>query len=199
MRIIPRSPHTGTYGARFSYRRRYPSRARGSDRQDSRRAARPLDQHLQTSFAQPSSSGELVRAQQCCALEDRTRRPLTGIGDHPSRAHHRRRLHRAPARARFGNPRRTDARRVRGAEEWRSSSLFGERDRAALAYADAMTREIHVPDSVYAPLKGIFSQRGIVELTVLIGTYNMHARVLQALEIDPQPPAQPPAYPCGAA
>ena len=73
--------------------------------------------------------------------------------------------------------------------EWRAASLFGTRDRAALAYTDAMTRDIHVPDSVYAPLKEFFSQRQIVELTVLIGTYNMHCRVLQALEIDPQTPA----------
>ena len=73
-------------------------------------------------------------------------------------------------------------------KEWRASSLFSERDRAALAYADAMTRDIQVPDSVYAPLKAFFSQRRIVELTVLIGTYNMHCRVLQALEIDPQTP-----------
>ena len=71
-------------------------------------------------------------------------------------------------------------------KEWRAASLFSERDHVALAYTDAMTREIHVPDSVYAPLKEFFSQRGIVELTVLIGTYNMHCRVLQALEIDPQ-------------
>jgi len=73
-------------------------------------------------------------------------------------------------------------------KDWKPSSLFGERDRAVLAYTDAMTREVHVPDSVYAPLSGFFSQRGIVELTVLIGTYNMHARVLQALKIDPQTP-----------
>ena len=72
-------------------------------------------------------------------------------------------------------------------KDWQPSSLFGERDRAALAYTDAMTREIRVPDPVHAPLKGFFSQRQIVELTVLIGTYNMHVRVLQALEIDPQP------------
>ena len=71
-------------------------------------------------------------------------------------------------------------------KDWKPSSLFGDRDRAALAYADAMTREIQVPDSVYAPLTGFFSQREIVELTVQIGTYNMHARVLQALQIDPQ-------------
>jgi alkylhydroperoxidase family enzyme len=74
-------------------------------------------------------------------------------------------------------------------KDWRASTLFGERDRIVLAYTDAVTREIHVPDSVYVPLKGFFNQRQIVELTVLIGTYNMHSRVLQALEIDPQPQA----------
>jgi alkylhydroperoxidase family enzyme len=73
-------------------------------------------------------------------------------------------------------------------KDWRPSNRFSECDRAALAYTDAMTREIRVPDLVYGPLKGFFSQRQIVELTVLIGTYNMHARVLQALEIDPQTP-----------
>jgi 4-carboxymuconolactone decarboxylase len=72
-------------------------------------------------------------------------------------------------------------------KDWRPSHWFDERDRAALAYTDAMTREIRVPDTVYDPLKGFFSERGIVELTILIGTYNMHARVLQALKIDPQP------------
>ena len=73
-------------------------------------------------------------------------------------------------------------------KDWRPSGLFGERDRAVLAYTDAMTREIQIPDAVFAPLKGFFSERGIVELTVLIGTYNMHVRVLQALQIDPQTP-----------
>ena len=72
-------------------------------------------------------------------------------------------------------------------KDWPPSRWFDERDRAALAYADAMTGEIRVPDTVYAPLKRFFSERGIVELTILIGTYNMHARVLQALQIDPQP------------
>ena len=51
----------------------------------------------------------------------------------------------------------------------------------------AMTREIEIPESVYGPLKGFFDQRQIVELTVLIGTYNMHTRVGQALQIDPEP------------
>ena len=76
-------------------------------------------------------------------------------------------------------------------KDWPSSTLFDEQQRAALAYADAMTREVQVPDDVFAALKHHFSEKQIVELTVLIGTYNMHTRVLQALEIDPETPPGP--------
>jgi len=51
-----------------------------------------------------------------------------------------------------------------------------------------MTQVVHVPDEVFAPLLHYFSEKQIVELTVLIGTYNMHTRVLQAMEIDAEPP-----------
>jgi len=73
-------------------------------------------------------------------------------------------------------------------KDWENSGLFAERERAALAYADSMTRDIDVPEAVFAYAKGFFSERQMVELTVLIGTYNMHARVMQALKIDPEPP-----------
>jgi len=71
--------------------------------------------------------------------------------------------------------------------DWENSDLFDARQRAALAYTDAMTTEIRVADGVFAALGPFFSERQIVELTVLIGTYNMHTRVLQALEIDLEP------------
>jgi 4-carboxymuconolactone decarboxylase len=71
--------------------------------------------------------------------------------------------------------------------DWRASSFFNERERAALAYADAVTREIDVPEAVFAELGKHFNERQIVELTVLIGVYNMHTRVGQALQIDPEP------------
>ncbi len=71
--------------------------------------------------------------------------------------------------------------------DWRNSHFFSERERAALAYADAMTRDIAVPDSVFDALRPHFNERQIVELTVLIGTYNMHTRVFTALQIDPEP------------
>ena len=68
--------------------------------------------------------------------------------------------------------------------DWHASSLFNEQERAALAYADAITQSIDVPEPVFAALRGHFGNSEIVELTVLIGTYNMHTRVLQALDID---------------
>ncbi len=73
--------------------------------------------------------------------------------------------------------------------DWQSSSLFDAPERAALAYADAMTRDIVVADPTFAEVKRHFDTRRIVELTVLIGSYNMNARVLQALELDLEPVA----------
>lgn len=73
--------------------------------------------------------------------------------------------------------------------DWRSSPLFNDQQRAVLAYVDAMTRDIDVPDAIFAKLREHYSERQVVELTMLIGAYNMHTRVLKALRIDPEPPA----------
>jgi alkylhydroperoxidase family enzyme len=73
--------------------------------------------------------------------------------------------------------------------DWESSPLFGARERAVLAYADTMTRDIAVPDDVFAAVRQHFNDRQIVELTVLIGSSNMNARVLRALELDLEPSA----------
>ena len=71
--------------------------------------------------------------------------------------------------------------------DWETSRFFSARERAALAYADSMTRDIAVPDAVFDALRPHFSERQIVDLTVLIGIYNMHTRVFTALGIDPEP------------
>jgi 4-carboxymuconolactone decarboxylase len=71
--------------------------------------------------------------------------------------------------------------------EWHASNLFSDSERAALAYTDTMTRDIVVPDEIFAEVERHFDARQIVELTVLIGTYNMNARVLQALRLDLEP------------
>jgi 4-carboxymuconolactone decarboxylase len=73
--------------------------------------------------------------------------------------------------------------------DWERTRFFSARERAALAYADVMTKEIVVPDAIFAEVARHFDSRQIVELTVLIGSYNMNARVLQALELDLEPVA----------
>jgi 4-carboxymuconolactone decarboxylase len=71
--------------------------------------------------------------------------------------------------------------------DWAGHASFDAAERAALAYADAMTRAVDVPDAMFDALRPHFSDRQIVELTVLIGTYNMLTRILQALQIDLEP------------
>ena len=71
--------------------------------------------------------------------------------------------------------------------DWQPSTLFNNQQRALLAYTDVMTREIDVPDNVYAELRQHFSERQTVELSMLIAAYNMLTRFLQALKVDPEP------------
>src|SRR6202521_4014458 len=71
--------------------------------------------------------------------------------------------------------------------DWHGLEFFDARERAVLTYADTMTRDIAVPDDVFAAVKRHFNDRQIVELTVLIGSYNMNARVLRALDLDLEP------------
>ena len=50
-----------------------------------------------------------------------------------------------------------------------------------------MTQQIDVPDAVFAELRKHYSERQVVELTMLIGAYNMLTRFLKALKVDPEP------------
>lgn len=68
--------------------------------------------------------------------------------------------------------------------DWQETSLFDQRERAALEYADSLTRAVRAGDEVFGRLKGFFNEGQLVELTVLIGAYNMHARVLNAFALD---------------
>jgi alkylhydroperoxidase family enzyme len=67
-----------------------------------------------------------------------------------------------------------------------ATSDLDEADRAVVAYADAMTREIHVPDDVFARIRERFAERDVVELTATIAAYNCVSRFLEALRIDPE-------------
>lgn len=68
-------------------------------------------------------------------------------------------------------------------KDWQGTSLFSDRERAVLAYTDAMTLNVQVEDSVFSTVKGHFNDREMVELTATIATYNMVSRFLEALQI----------------
>lgn len=70
---------------------------------------------------------------------------------------------------------------------WQQSDAFDEVQRAVLAYTDAMTREVHVSDAVFAPIPRHFDPREVTELTATIAAYNLVSRFLEALEVDPEP------------
>jgi len=70
---------------------------------------------------------------------------------------------------------------------WRDSNLFDEREQAALAYAEAMTRsDLHVDDDLMARLCRFFDDDAVVELTGLIGFQNMSSKFNSALAVPPQ-------------
>lgn len=60
---------------------------------------------------------------------------------------------------------------------------FDARERAVLAYADAMTRSVQVPDAVFQAVRPHFQDRELVELTATIAAYNMVSRFLEALQV----------------
>jgi alkylhydroperoxidase family enzyme len=69
-------------------------------------------------------------------------------------------------------------------KDWRASGMFSESERAALAYVDAMIAGPEVPDAVFEAVRKHYSEREVVELTILVGTYLMHNRVFTALRVD---------------
>ena len=68
---------------------------------------------------------------------------------------------------------------------WEGSDRFDERQRSVLAYADAMTRQVRVPDEIFAAVRRFMNDQMMVELTATIAAYNMVSRFLVALEIHP--------------
>jgi 4-carboxymuconolactone decarboxylase len=72
-------------------------------------------------------------------------------------------------------------------KDWRASGKFSDSERAALAYVDSMIAGPEVSDPVFNELRKHYSEREVVELTVLVGTYLMHNRVFTALRVDLEP------------
>jgi len=62
---------------------------------------------------------------------------------------------------------------------WRETSLYTERERAALAWAEAVTRltDQHVPDAVYTQVAAVFDEAEIAALTLAIVEINGWNRI----------------------
>lgn len=70
--------------------------------------------------------------------------------------------------------------------DWQGATAFDDADRAVLAYTDAMTREVHVSDAIFAAVTKHFDARAMTELTATVAAYNLVSRFLEALQIDPE-------------
>jgi AhpD family alkylhydroperoxidase len=69
---------------------------------------------------------------------------------------------------------------------WRETSLYTERERAALAWTEAVTlvAEGHVPDDVYAEVSARFSEPEVVALTLAVVAINGFNRLNVAFRVE---------------
>ena len=80
-----------------------------------------------------------------------------------------------------------DVERLKYVDEYATSPLFTDDERAAIRYADAMTTDPHtVTDEQVADLRNRFGDAGVIELTYQVGVENMRARMYSALGITEQ-------------
>jgi AhpD family alkylhydroperoxidase len=69
-----------------------------------------------------------------------------------------------------------------------AGNLFDERERAALAWAETVTRvaETGVPDEAYQAARAVFDERELVDLTIAISLMNAYNRMAISFRNTPQ-------------
>jgi AhpD family alkylhydroperoxidase len=69
-----------------------------------------------------------------------------------------------------------------------AGNLFDERERAALAWAETVTRvaETGVPDADYQAARAVFDERELVDLTIAISLMNVYNRMAISFRNTPQ-------------
>ena len=69
-----------------------------------------------------------------------------------------------------------------------AGDLFSERERAALAWAETVTRvaDTNVPDEAFASARAVFSEKELVDLTIAIGLMNTYNRMAISFRNTPQ-------------
>jgi alkylhydroperoxidase family enzyme len=78
-------------------------------------------------------------------------------------------------------------------EAWRESPFYSERERAAFAWAEALTliTDGHVPDAVFEQARSQFSEEELVNLTLAVVAINGWNRISISFRTEPgtyQPP-----------
>ncbi len=69
--------------------------------------------------------------------------------------------------------------RIYALPAWRETPFFSERERVALAWAEALTAvsDGHVPDEVYLQAREFFGEKELVDLTLVVTTINAWNRI----------------------
>lgn len=64
------------------------------------------------------------------------------------------------------------------------TNILGPALTAAMGFADWITKSVHVPDDVFANLRGFLNDTQLVEATATAGGYNFVSRFTVALNVD---------------
>jgi AhpD family alkylhydroperoxidase len=77
--------------------------------------------------------------------------------------------------------------RLYALDAWRETPFYTGKERAALAWIEAVTlvSETHVPDDLFEEVKSHFTEKEIVDLTILAATINMWNRLAIATRAVP--------------
>ena len=77
--------------------------------------------------------------------------------------------------------------RLYSLEAWSETPFYSERERAALAWTEALTRvaETHVPDELYEQARKEFSEKELADLTLAVATINAWNRLSIAARTTP--------------
>ena len=70
---------------------------------------------------------------------------------------------------------------------WEEAPFYSDRERAALAWTEAVTRvaDSHVPDEVYEEVKKQFSEKEIADLTLAVASINAWNRLSISARVTP--------------
>ena len=77
--------------------------------------------------------------------------------------------------------------RLYSLDAWRETPFYSDRERAALAWTEAVTKitEGHVPDEIFEEVRSQFSEKEIADLTLAITTINSWNRISIAMRVVP--------------